>query len=74
MELTPASEATPSRRDVRQRIVEAKIIAGRRFHTGLKELIVGKDAAREFAQTSIASTVELDGEPWKVAIDALAGW
>jgi putative ABC transport system permease protein len=43
-----------------------KIIAGRRFHTGLKELIVGKDAAREFGQTSIGSTLDLNGEPWKV--------
>jgi putative ABC transport system permease protein len=43
-----------------------KIVAGRRFRTGLKELIVGKDAAREFGQTSIGSTLDLDGEPWKV--------
>ena len=43
-----------------------KIIAGRRFRTGLKEIIVGKDAAREFGHTSIGSTLDLDGEPWKV--------
>ena len=43
-----------------------KIIAGRRFHVGLRELIVGKDAAQEFAHTSIGSTLDLDGEPWKV--------
>lgn len=43
-----------------------KIIAGRRFHTGLRELIVGKDAAQEFAHTSIGSTLDLDGDPWKV--------
>jgi putative ABC transport system permease protein len=43
-----------------------KIIAGRRFHTGLRELIVGKDAAREFAHTSIGSTLDFDGEPWEV--------
>jgi putative ABC transport system permease protein len=43
-----------------------KIIAGRRFHSGLKELVVGKDAAREFGHTSIRSTLDLNGEPWKV--------
>lgn len=45
---------------------EVRIVAGRRFHTGLRELIVGKDAARQFAQTSIGSTLDLNGEPWKV--------
>lgn len=43
-----------------------KVLAGRRFHTGLKELIVGKDAAREFGHTSIGATLDLNGEPWKV--------
>ena len=43
-----------------------RIIAGRRFRTGLRELIVGKDAAREFAHTSIGSTLEIGGQPWKV--------
>ena len=43
-----------------------KIIAGRRFHTGMRELIVGKDAAQEFAYTSIGSKVDLNGEPWTV--------
>ena len=43
-----------------------KITAGRRFRTGLRELIVGKNAAREFAHTSIGSTLDLGGEPWKV--------
>ncbi|MGH8296235.1 MAG: ABC transporter permease [Steroidobacteraceae bacterium] len=43
-----------------------KIIAGRRFHPGLRELIVGKDAAREFAGTGIGSSLDLNGQPWKV--------
>ena len=43
-----------------------KVIVGRRFRTGLRELIVGKDAAREFAHTSIGAMLDLDGEPWKV--------
>jgi putative ABC transport system permease protein len=43
-----------------------KIIVGRRFRAGLRELIVGKGAAQEFAHTSVGSTLDLDGEPWKV--------
>jgi len=43
-----------------------RIIAGRRFRPGLRELIVGKDAVREFAHTSIGSSLDLNGEPWVV--------
>lgn len=43
-----------------------RIIAGRRFHTGMRELIVGKSAAREFAHTSVGSSIRLAGQPWKV--------
>ena len=43
-----------------------RIIAGRRFTPGLRELIVGKDAAREFAHTSIGSKLDLNGQPWTV--------
>lgn len=42
-----------------------RIIAGRRFRTGLKELIVGKDAAREFA-VRVGSTLQISGQPWTV--------
>ena len=35
-----------------------RIIAGRRFRPGLRELIVGKDAAREFAHTQIGSSLD----------------
>lgn len=44
----------------------AKIIAGRRFHSGLRELIVGKNAALEFAHTAIGSTLTINGRPWKI--------
>jgi putative ABC transport system permease protein len=44
----------------------AKIIAGRRFQAGMRELIVGKDAAREFANASVGSKLDINGEPWKV--------
>ncbi|MGH8303387.1 MAG: ABC transporter permease, partial [Steroidobacteraceae bacterium] len=43
-----------------------RIVAGRRFRPGLRELIVGQGAAREFAQTRIGSTVDLNGQPWTV--------
>lgn len=43
-----------------------RITAGRRFRPGLRELIVGKGAAREFAHTSIGATLDLNGEPWTV--------
>jgi putative ABC transport system permease protein len=46
-----------------------RIVAGRRFNAGLRELIVGKEAAREFAHTRIGSTLDLNGEPWTVV-----GW
>jgi putative ABC transport system permease protein len=48
---------------VRRRV---RIIAGRRFRTGLRELIVGKDAAHEFAHTGVGSTLQIDGRPWQV--------
>src|SRR6185312_5717333 len=50
-----------------------KVSAGRPFHTGLRELIVGRDALREFAHTAIGSTLDLDGEPWKVVGEFAAG-
>lgn len=43
-----------------------RIVAGRRFSPGLRELLVGKNAAREFANTSIGSKLDLSGEPWTV--------
>jgi putative ABC transport system permease protein len=43
-----------------------RIIAGRRFQTGLRELIVGQDAAHEFAHTRVGSTLQIKGQPWKV--------
>ena len=44
----------------------AKIIVGRRFRTGMRELIVGKNALREFAHTSVGSTIRINGQPWKI--------
>lgn len=45
---------------------QVRIIAGRRFTPGLRELIVGLRAAREFEHTAIGSKIDLGGEPWTV--------
>ena len=43
-----------------------RIIAGRRFRPGLRELIAGKGAVGEFAGTQIGSSLDLNGQPWTV--------
>jgi putative ABC transport system permease protein len=45
---------------------QVRIIAGRRFTPGLRELIVGKRAAEEFERTAIGSKLNLGGQPWTV--------
>ena len=45
---------------------QVRIIAGRRFTPGLRELIVGKRAAEEFERTAIGSKLNLGGQPWAV--------
>ncbi|HJS89730.1 MAG TPA: ABC transporter permease [Steroidobacteraceae bacterium] len=50
-----------------------RIIAGRRFTPGLRELIVGKNAAREFAHTALGSKLNLNGQPWTVVGEFDAG-
>jgi putative ABC transport system permease protein len=50
-----------------------KIIAGRRFRTGLRQLIVGRSAAREFAHTAIGDTLTLNGVPWKIVGEFAGG-
>jgi len=45
---------------------QVRIIAGRRFTAGLRELIVGKRAAKEFERTAIGSKLNLGGQPWTV--------
>lgn len=45
---------------------QVRIIAGRRFTPGLRELIVGTRAAREFEHTELGSKIDLGGQPWTV--------
>ena len=46
---------------------QVKIVEGRRFAPGLRELIVGRGAARQFAGLAPGSEIRLGTQPWKVA-------
>ena len=46
---------------------QVKIIEGRKFTPGLRELIVGRGAARQFANLVPGAEVKLGTQPWKVA-------
>jgi putative ABC transport system permease protein len=43
-----------------------RIIAGRKFTPGLRELLVGKRAREQFAGVDVGSTLKLNGQPWLV--------
>lgn len=43
-----------------------KIVAGRKFTPGMRELDVGKGAMQQFAGLSIGSTLELNNQTWQV--------
>jgi putative ABC transport system permease protein len=45
---------------------EVRIVSGRRFEPGLRELIVGKGALAQFRGLETGSTVQLNGQAWKV--------
>jgi putative ABC transport system permease protein len=45
---------------------KVRITAGRKFKPGLRELIVGKDARRQFANVEPGSTLKLNGQAWTV--------
>ena len=46
---------------------QVKIVDGRRFTPGLRELIVGRGAVRQFAGLAPGSEIRLGTHPWKVA-------
>ena len=56
--------------DLRPRL---RMVAGRRFAAGLRELIVGKRAQDEFAGVSVGSTLKLNGQLWQVVGEFEAG-
>jgi len=43
-----------------------KLVEGRRFQPGLRELIVGKGAVRQFEGLTVGSTIKLGNQPWTV--------
>ncbi len=45
---------------------QVRMIAGRRFTPGLRELIAGKRAVKEFLHAEIGSKLSLGGQPWTV--------
>jgi putative ABC transport system permease protein len=52
---------------------EIKLVAGRMFERGLRELIVGKGAQEEFAGLSLGDSVALQNSPWKVVGTFVSG-
>lgn len=63
-------EANVAVRGVGERVWELRprvsIVAGRKFERGLQELLIGRDAHRQFAGTQIGSVVKLNGQSWTV--------
>jgi len=49
--------------DVRPNV---KIIEGRRFTAGLRELVIGKGAVRQFEGLKVGATLNLGNQPWTV--------
>jgi len=45
---------------------EVRIVSGHRFEAGLRELIVGRGALAQFSGLEPGSTVQLNGQAWKV--------
>jgi putative ABC transport system permease protein len=45
---------------------DLRMVQGRRFRPGLRELIVGKGAHTQFANTDLGSTLKLNGQIWSV--------
>ena len=43
-----------------------RIVAGRKFSPGMRELIVGKGAAEQFSGTEVGATLKLNGQVWQV--------
>ena len=43
-----------------------KIVEGRMFHSGLDELVVGKNASKTYAGLTVGNTVNFGGGRWKV--------
>ena len=49
--------------DVRPNV---KIIEGRKFQPGLRELVIGKGAVRQFEGLTVGATLKLGNQPWTI--------
>ncbi|HET7662463.1 MAG TPA: ABC transporter permease [Rhodanobacteraceae bacterium] len=45
---------------------DLKIVKGRKFKTGMREIVVGEKAARQYAGLDVGHTVKLGNQSWKV--------
>lgn len=50
----------------REMMSSLKIVEGRNYETGVRELIVGKVVQSVYENVSIGDTIELRGTPWKI--------
>lgn len=45
---------------------QVKVVEGRRFEPGKRELVVGRGAARQYVGLDVGSTIDLANQPWTV--------
>ena len=68
--ITTGTDANVEVRGVSPNVQEirkfVKIVQGRMFHSGLDELVVGKNASKTYAGLTVGNTVAFGGGQWKV--------
>jgi putative ABC transport system permease protein len=68
--ITTGTDANVQVRGVSPNVLQirkfVKIVQGRMFHSGLDELVVGKNASKTYAGLTLGSTVDFAGGHWKV--------
>lgn len=67
---TPGEEGSVQLRGVGEAAFKVrpqlKLVEGRRFQPGLRELVVGKGAVRQFAGLGVGGQIKLGNQPWTV--------
>jgi putative ABC transport system permease protein len=68
--ISTGTDANVEARGVSSNVLEirkfVKIVQGRMFHSGLDELVVGKNASKTYAGLTVGNTVAFGGGQWKV--------
>ena len=68
--ISTGTDANVEARGVSSNVLEirkfVKIVQGRMFHSGLDELVVGKNASKTYAGLTVGNTVAFGGGLWKV--------